>query len=70
MDWSASLHSECVELVSFRRVIDDGGASAKIEGYRVLERGDIGLLVRESGKKSHFTQTEGAEELFEFRAGL
>ena len=32
---------------------DDAGTSAKIEGYRVLKTGDIGLFVRGFGK-SHF----------------
>jgi hypothetical protein len=35
----------------FAVVEDDAGASAKVEGYRMLETGDIGLLVRESRRR-------------------
>ena len=53
----------------FAAAKDDAGASAKIEGYNVAERGDIGLLVSES-RKSHFTRSKRLDEFSEFNTGL
>ena len=47
----------------------DAGAGSKIEGYSVAQRGEIGLLVSDSGER-HFTRSKRLDEFSEFKTGL